>query len=69
MPSFGGHKLRRSHHEPRCGIPLLPNAIRQDTPRWRGEEEEDEMRGEEEKGAGAATGAHPPISADDVRTA
>lgn len=68
MPSFGGHKLRRSHHEPRCGIPLLPNAITQDTPRWRGEEEMDEMRGEEEKGASAATGAHPPITADDVRT-
>lgn len=28
----------------------------------------DEMRGEEEKGASAATGAHPPILADDVRT-
>lgn len=36
MPSFGGHKLRRSLHcEQRCGIPLLLNAIRQDTPRSR----------------------------------
>lgn len=54
MPSFGGHKLRRSHLMSQdAGSPLLSNAIRQDTPSYRGEEEEkvemDEMRREEKE--------------------
>lgn len=52
MPSFGGHKLRRSHLMSQdAGSPLLSNAIRQDTPSYRGEEkvEMDEMRREEKE--------------------
>lgn len=55
-----------------AGSPLLPNAIRQDTPRSRGAEERGGGDGWNERRGGkrssAATGAHPPILANDVRT-